>query len=186
MTEKDKPRGHVFDGIEEHDNDLPSWWVALFLITIVFSVGYMVWYHFGIFPSQSLAEHYDEDLETTRAIAATVQPSAPPPEAAGAPAGKEQIAAAREVFTTSCAPCHGANAQGVVGPNLTDDFWLNGATQADVERVITKGSLEKGMPAWGEILGAAKIRQLVGFIVSVQGSNPAGAKPAQGSPGKLQ
>ncbi|NQV15837.1 c-type cytochrome [bacterium] len=36
---------HDFDGIQEYDNDLPGWWKALFLITIIFSVGYISYYH---------------------------------------------------------------------------------------------------------------------------------------------
>ena len=28
------------DGIEEYDNPLPDWWVGLFLITIVYGIGY--------------------------------------------------------------------------------------------------------------------------------------------------
>ncbi len=185
MTDKDQPRGHDFDGIQEYDNDLPGWWVAMFLLTIVFAVAYVIWYHAGVFPSQSLAQHYEEDVELSRAIAAASRPSPAAPGSAPA-TGSGDTAAGKEVFALTCAPCHGAAGQGVVGPNLTDDFWINGATRADVERVIAKGSLEKGMPAWGEILGSAKIQQLVGYIVSIQGTSPVGAKEAQGPAGRLQ
>ena len=36
---------HDFDGIQEYDNDLPGWWKALFLITIIFSIIYVPYYH---------------------------------------------------------------------------------------------------------------------------------------------
>ena len=37
---------HDYDGIQEYDNDLPGWWKALFLITIIFAVIYVPYYHF--------------------------------------------------------------------------------------------------------------------------------------------
>lgn len=186
MTEKDKPRGHNFDGIEELDNDLPGWWVALFLLTIVFSVAYLAWYHTGIFPSLSLNEHYAQDLETTHAIAASqAKPVALAADDGGRP-GAGGVAAGKEVFVATCAPCHGAAGQGVVGPNLTDDFWIHGATAQAVEQSITNGVLEKGMPAWAGILNPTQIQQVVAFLRSIQGTQPAGAKAPQGNPGKLQ
>ena len=36
--------GHVFDGIEEYDNPLPSWWLWGFLFTIIFGVIYLLFY----------------------------------------------------------------------------------------------------------------------------------------------
>ena len=37
-----KTTGHQYDGLEELDNPLPTWWVYLFISTIVWSVGYLV------------------------------------------------------------------------------------------------------------------------------------------------
>jgi mono/diheme cytochrome c family protein len=37
---------HDYDGIQEYDNDLPGWWKALFLITIIVAVIYVPYYHF--------------------------------------------------------------------------------------------------------------------------------------------
>src|SRR3954464_2764932 len=36
---------HEADGIQELDNNLPRWWVWLFYLTIIFSAGYLVYYH---------------------------------------------------------------------------------------------------------------------------------------------
>lgn len=186
--QSDKPRDHVFDGIFEYDNDLPRWWVVMFIVTIVFSVGYMAWYHLGLFPSASLEAEYEEALATSKAAtaAAGAGASAQPIDYKVAAGDVTSMTAAKEVYSTTCAPCHGVAGQGVVGPNLTDDFWIHGPTAAAVETVISRGVLEKGMPAWGEILGPDKVRLLVSYIVSLQGSNPAEPKAPQGDAGKLQ
>ncbi len=36
--------GHAADGIEEYDNPLPQWWFKLFILTVVFALGYLVLY----------------------------------------------------------------------------------------------------------------------------------------------
>ncbi|MDX5420036.1 MAG: c-type cytochrome, partial [Hymenobacteraceae bacterium] len=45
---------HDFDGIQEYDNDLPPWWKAMFYVTIVFGIGYML--HFHVFRTGALQE----------------------------------------------------------------------------------------------------------------------------------
>ena len=40
-NENDKLLDHDYDGIQELDNDLPTWWVGLFYFTIVWSVIYI-------------------------------------------------------------------------------------------------------------------------------------------------
>src|SRR4051812_9451849 len=37
--------GHVWDGdLEELNNPLPRWWLGLFIITVLFGAGYLVFY----------------------------------------------------------------------------------------------------------------------------------------------
>lgn len=184
--ERDVPRAHIFDGIYEYDNDLPRWWVMLFILTIVFAGGYLAWYHGGVFPSVSLEGEYAATVASAKAAAAKKDVAAGAFDFKAAAKDAGVVGAGKELFTTNCAPCHGAAGQGVVGPNLTDDHWVNGATAAAVEKIITAGNLEKGMPAWGEILGRDKIRQVVAFILTIQGTTPADAKAPQGESGHLQ
>ena len=44
-NEQDKLLDHDYDGIKELDNDLPRWWVYLFVVTIIWSFFYMMYYH---------------------------------------------------------------------------------------------------------------------------------------------
>ena len=79
-----------------------------------------------------------------------------------------------------CMPCHGAQGQGIVGPNLTDKFWIHGGKPVDMLTTIRKGVLDKGMPVWADRLTPEQQYAAVAFIVSIQGSNPPGAKAPQG------
>lgn len=185
--EHNKPRGHVFDGIFEYDNDLPRWWVYLFVLTIIFAVGYMAWYHSGLFESHSLEAEYAQAKGEASAAATTAAAGQGDSfDYAAASKDEAKMAAAKQTFQSTCAPCHGLMGSGVVGPNLTDDFWLHGHTTQDIEKVIAEGALEKGMPGWKDILGAEQVRYLTAYVYSLQGTNPPDPKAPQGEAGKLQ
>lgn len=177
----DRTLGHAYDGIEEYDNPLPSWWVWIFWATIVFSVGYYGYYQLG--PGPSILAEYEAE---SQALAARV--AAATPRVAGV--SDESIAAvardagamakARETFTTRCAPCHGPAAQGIVGPNLTDEYWLHGGRPGDIVKTITDGVPDKGMIPWKGQLSPQEIQALAAWIGTLAGSNPANPKPPQG------
>jgi hypothetical protein len=64
-TLDEKTTGHEYDGIEEWDNPLPGWWFAMFVITIVWGIGYLVAYPgMGNFPGllgwTSVEQHEQE------------------------------------------------------------------------------------------------------------------------------
>ena len=65
-TAEDKTTGHVYDGIEEFDNPLPAWWFYMFVITIVWGVGYLIVYPgMGNFPGVlgwTQLEQHDEEV----------------------------------------------------------------------------------------------------------------------------
>ena len=90
------------------------------------------------------------------------------------------IGAGKELFAQNCTACHGANAEGKVGPNLTDAFWLHGGSVKRIFHTLTEGVPAKGMIAWKRQLNPLQIQQVASYIMSLQGSNPAGAKDPQG------
>ena len=173
---------HDYDGIQELDNPTPGWFMYLFYTTIIFAVGYLVTYHvFDIAPLQD--EEYTIEMkiaakekEVFLAKAAnqvdekTVKLSTDP----------AMLAAGAVVFKQSCAPCHGEHAQGMVGPNLTDDYWLHGGKIGEVFKTIKYGVTAKGMPTWEKQLTPKQIADVANYIKSVRGSNPANAKEPQG------
>ncbi len=90
------------------------------------------------------------------------------------------LAAGKEIFTKNCVSCHGNLGQGGIGPNLTDDYWLHGAGIENVGNTIYYGVTVKGMIAWGPLLKEKEIEQVAGYVISLRGSNPPGAKAPQG------
>jgi cytochrome c oxidase cbb3-type subunit 3 len=92
-----------------------------------------------------------------------------------------QVAAGRQLFAVRCAVCHGASAQGVIGPNLTDDYWLHGGKPSQIVATITNGVPDKGMVTWKGVLSPDEIKQAAAYVMSIHGSKPAGAKAPQGA-----
>jgi len=109
-----------------------------------------------------------------------VPPSAAQLLAGAADPAVVQVGTAR--FARSCAPCHGERAQGLIGPNLTDDRWLHGGSVDQIFQTIAKGWPAKGMPPWGRALKPEEIAALVSYVRSLQGSNPPNARPPEGEP----
>ena len=170
-------RPHSIDGIQEYDNKLPLWWVYLFYATIIFGVIYMLRFH--VWDGDSLVDEWRAD---TLAIEELRESKAPHSPSEGDAATPEDLEEGKEVYASTCASCHGEKAQGVVGPNLTDDYWLHGTgTPSDIENAVLKGIPEMGMPAWESVLGAKKVQQVVSFVVTLSGTNPEGAKAPQGT-----
>ena len=62
MSENQQNRllDHNYDGIQEYDNPMPRWWKTLFWVTVVFSILYIPWYHWG--PGQLVEEEYAEAM----------------------------------------------------------------------------------------------------------------------------
>lgn len=77
------------------------------------------------------------------------------------------IAKGKQVFTQNCVACHGPEAKGLVGPNLTDNVWINGGKPEQIVNTITKGVAAKGMPTWGPVLGDEKVSHVATFVYSL-------------------
>jgi cytochrome c oxidase cbb3-type subunit 3 len=71
----------------------------------------------------------------------------------------------------NCAGCHGYDAKGGMGPDLTDTAWRYGGTPIDIYKSIYEGRAQ-GMPAWGNVLPSTPIWQLVAYIQSLGGTFP--------------
>jgi cytochrome c oxidase cbb3-type subunit 3 len=90
------------------------------------------------------------------------------------------IEAGKKIFTGTCAPCHAADGGGIVGPNLTDDYWLHGGKVNDIFKTIKYGVPEKGMQPWKSTFSPTQIAQLASFIKSIHGAKVANPKEPQG------
>ena len=181
----DKTTGHEYDGIEEYDNPLPAWWFYMFVITIVWAIGYLIIYpgmgnFAGVLGWTQVGQH-------DRAVAAADEKyrgmrdrymALPIEEIASDPAVRKM---GMRMFGNNCAQCHGADAKGSYGfPNLTDKDWIFGGTPDTITASITQGR-QATMPAWGSVIGDQGVTDATAYILSINGRE---ANAAQVEAGK--
>ena len=93
---------------------------------------------------------------------------------------KQNVKRGQKLFQTKCTPCHGRLGEGMIGPNLTDNYWIHGSSVKSIAKTITNGVPERGMIPWRYELVPTEVGQLVAYINSIKGSNPPNAKEKQG------
>lgn len=173
---------HTYDNIVELDNPPPPWFMALFYGTIAFGVVYLAVYH--VFSSGDImVREYTQEVAIAnkqreayiKLVAGKINEST-----VTQLADSKGIGTGHALFTTYCTACHGSKGEGIVGPNLTDDFWLHGGTIKAVYHTINEGIPEKGMVSWKKQLNPLQVQQVASFILSINGTNPPNAKAPQG------
>ncbi|MFH1570690.1 MAG: c-type cytochrome [Gemmatimonadota bacterium] len=184
MAEYEDKVVHGIDGIEEYDNPMPGWLMAILWSAIVFAILYMGYYALAFGEPTMDSEYRGETAAELAAIQAyfDAHPVVPPTAAellSGA-VDPQVLALGRARFVRTCSPCHGESAQGLIGPNLTDPYWLHGGQVSQIFQSITRGVPAKGMPPWGRAIPPAELAALVSYVRSLQGSEPAGGRPPQG------
>lgn len=174
--------GHTYDGIQEYDNPMPLWWKAVFALTVIWSPIYIYMMEDGIIDTYSQSLRAEDDYWANRlAKMREKEPPLTPERIKKEFDNPSRAPAGQKIFTTTCAPCHGDKAQGSIGPNLTDKFWLHGGDEQSIFNTITKGVLDKGMPPWGNVLSQDDILNVGSFIHSIKNTNVPGKAP-QGDP----
>lgn len=174
-------KDHEFDGIRELDNNPPSWLNILFVITVLFAYAYLVNYHW--FKASDLQEEaYAKEMakyniveeEEVEELAENAVPVVYPLT------DEARLADGAKIFANNCAVCHLAEGQGLVGPNLTDNYWIHGGTYDEIKYTITNGVIEKGMIAWKTQLSKKKIDNVTSYIYTLIGTNPPNPKAPEG------
>jgi cytochrome c oxidase cbb3-type subunit 3 len=180
--EQDILMDHNYDGIRELDNDLPPWWKYGFYITIVTTFIYMIHYHITNTGDLPLAEYKNEmkAAEAEQAEVARRSKDVVNENTVTFQKDPAILASGKELFTANCAACHLPDGGGIVGPNLTDDYWLHGGRINDIFKTIKFGYPEKGMKSWKDDFSPAQIASLASYIKSLRGSHPATPKEPQG------
>ncbi|MEQ8396768.1 MAG: cytochrome-c oxidase, cbb3-type subunit III [Marinovum algicola] len=182
--------GHEWDGIKELNNPLPRWWVWVFYATIVFAIGYSIYYPaipliegatkgVGGYSSRLELQQTMAEVEAGRAdlleeIRTTdVTEIQDNPELA-----RFASAGGASAFKVYCSQCHGSGAQGAAGyPNLNDDDWLWGGSVDQIAYTIRHGvrydedmdTRYSEMPAFGEILPREEVLAVAHYVRSLSG-----------------
>ena len=171
---------HDYDGIQELDNDLPTWWMTMFAFTVVFGIAYAIFYHV-LDDGDLMGNNYRSELKRaeTAKIARLANFDALTPEEQS----EQLLIQGQAIFKSKCALCHGPEGQGMVGPNLTDKFFLHGASLEQIRTIIADGKIEKAMPVWKEELSARELDAAALYVHAMKGKNLPG-KEAQGVAGE--
>lgn len=171
--------GHVWDGdLTEYNKPLPRWWINLFYITLVFSVGYLVWYGLGTLKGWG---HWSSRSEWAME---TASENARLDDTLKLYAGKSidelakdsgAVSIGRAIFINRCAACHGSSGHGATGyPDLADDIWHWGGTPARILDTIENGR-HAVMPAWADTLkaqgGETAVDDTIAYVLSLSRSD---------------
>lgn len=124
IEEKSITIDHGFDGIIELDNVLPKWWISLFYFGIIFCILYI----FLFFATDKFANpQYELELEIRKAKkqqddywSKVLQPNVETVKL-----NQDYIEEGKELFNNNCSSCHNKDGLGGIGPNLTDQNWIN-------------------------------------------------------------
>ncbi|MEM9676194.1 MAG: cbb3-type cytochrome c oxidase N-terminal domain-containing protein [Bacteroidota bacterium] len=173
---------HEYDGIYELDNNLPPWWKAMFYVTIVFGVVYLLNYH--VFDTGDLqGAEYEKEMAAAQAeieaFLATQENSVDETNVTMVE-DDARLASGQSMYMQKCSPCHGAEGGGGVGPNLTDQYWIHGGDIKDIYKTIKYGIPAKGMIPWESQLSPAQMQDISSYIITLEGTDPPNPKEPEG------
>lgn len=180
MTNQRLIKDHEYDGIKELDNELPPWWKWLFIITIAFAAIYLI--RLWVFRADDLmqSKEYQSEMAEAKANKDANNENAAPFEITVLN-DEASLAAGKETWTKICSVCHLLDGGGLVGPNMTDNYWIHGNTVNDLFNTVTNGVIEKGMISYKDQLSEKQRLEVISYIlVDLVGTTPATPKEPQG------
>jgi cytochrome c oxidase cbb3-type subunit 3 len=172
----DNTTGHVWDeDLREMNNPLPLWWVGLFVMTILFSFGYLYLYPglgsaTGSYGWTSAGQYNDEVAQANAALkplyagfdAQNLEPLAKDAKA---------MAIGERLFMNHCAQCHGSDARGSKGfPNLADADWLHGGTPDKIKETLLQGRVGVMPPMAAAVGSPDDVKNVAHYVLSLSNS----------------
>lgn len=181
--------GHEWDGLKELNNPAPRWWLWVFFITVIWSVGY--WVIYPAWPTLSghtkgmqewtqykkLEQEQNEITARRGELAEKINHASLKDIQADQELYAFAQAAGKTMFRENCSACHGTGAEGRSGyPNLNDDDWLWGGDAESIYKTLKTGirsghgeARESQMPAFGEMLTKEEIEHVTNYVLSLSG-----------------
>jgi cytochrome c oxidase cbb3-type subunit 3 len=178
-NETDQTTGHSFDGIEELDNPLPSWWKWFFWSTIVYGFGYILVYGIGGwtgFSDWSSHGQWEKEVAQAEEKYAPYYAKLNAMTVEELSINEEALATGQRIYASNCSVCHGSTAAGSLGfPNLTDNDWLYGGSPSAIKHTLTNGR-NGAMPANGlkpDLTGAER-SDIASYVLTMSGREGTG------------
>ena len=162
--------GNDYDGIKyREEKGSPLIFRLLLGGLLLWGVCFMGYY---LFSGWSSGKEFAEKQKLEAAKSAEFEQkekAAAPGKAAAAKGGDvaDYVATGKKVFTERCVACHGADAKGGIGPDLTRAAYKFGKTEAAILESITNGR-PGGMPGFGKELGHEQLEGLVKYLLSLK------------------
>ncbi len=176
-TPRDHLLDHEYDGIHEFDNPCPGWWQWIFAGCVVFSLGYYFFFQFSPIAWTNEDEYRAAVAANVRVQFAQIGDLTPDePTLLTYMHKPEWLTVGESVFKSQCASCHGADASGMVGPNLTDGLYKNVRSLTDIAAVVSNGASNGAMPAWRTRLHPNEVVLVSAFVASLRGQDRPGVR----------
>lgn len=180
---------HYWDGtLTEYNKPLPRWWLIGFYLSLVFAVGYLIWYPglgtwAGVGGWSSAREHESDRADAEARMTATFAQFEGRPLDALAH-DPQALRHGGAIFANHCATCHGSDARGAKGfPNLTDAIWHWGGSAEAILDTVRNGR-QAAMPALGTVLGGdIGVTETAVYVQSLSGQT---VDPAFAAAGKVR
>ena len=176
VSDGDNTTGHVWDeDLRELNNPMPRWWIWMFVITIVFSLLYLLAYPgLGAYAGKmqwSQVGAYEAEVEKAKAELEPMYARFTAMSTEDVANDGQAMAIGERLFMNNCAQCHGSDARGGKSfPNLTDADWLHGGAPENIKQTITQGRMSM-MPPQAEVVGTAEdVRNLAHYVLSLSNS----------------
>lgn len=170
---------HEADGIREFDNNLPRWWLYGFYFTIIFGIAYMVQYHI-IGKGDVMRQEYAQELDEAKLKYKLTEKKPESTVKLVAFTDAKNIDEGKKMFNGDqlCHTCHRPDGGGLVGPDLTNNYWIHGGSLDSIVASIKHGYPEKGMLPYGNNtpIPDEKVLQIASFVLSLHGTNPPNPK----------
>ncbi|MES2938531.1 MAG: cytochrome-c oxidase, cbb3-type subunit III [Pseudomonadota bacterium] len=165
--------GHVWDeDLTEMNNPLPMWWVWMFVLTIVFSLLYLVAYPgLGAYEGQlkwSTRTEYEGEMARAQKELEPLYAQFTARRAEEVAGDPNAMAIGERLFMNNCAQCHGSDARGSKGfPNLADKDWLHGGEPAKIVETITMGRTGQMPPMAAAVGSPDDVKNVANYVLSL-------------------
>jgi cytochrome c oxidase cbb3-type subunit 3 len=172
---------HDYDGIKELDSRVPPWYTGLFYATIIFAIIYLLNFH--VFKTGKLMyAEYEEEMKIASLKQTELMNSGAliTEKSVTQLTDEISILKGKEIYDANCVACHTADGGGLVGPNLTDKYWIHGGGIKNIFKTIKYGVPSKGMISWQTQLNPLQMQEVASYVMTLEGTTPLAPKAPEG------
>jgi len=159
---------HEYDGITyREEKSSPGVFRILFTVLAVWGVIFMGYYLFSGWSSQAEADAAKEARDSRKQAAHKAVEATAAGTAGSGHKVEAYVAAGKRLYGTLCVSCHGENAKGGVGPDLTISKYKYGKSRLDIAKSIAEGRPD-GMPSFSSQINAEQVESLVEYLLTLK------------------